>query len=461
MAKPPPPDPRKTKAVEIPHKQTLSLIVDPNDGGRSVLFNALTGEMCLLPHCPDDGLLHFGGKDDKFAFILMKGEPKWCKEYLSWTVCSLKGGEKFGFRTTDGGYECKWLSEFTGRYWSSHCEMTLVRFEQIVGASGCRTFFSLADALFLVKGSSPGGKQMSKKISKTYGQVIARHFGKSDVSDHILYSDRRVCTLAHAAATQPDVAVQPDAENQPHLADQSDANRSAAKDLNQLNSPMISTFGFITLLLHLVSHGHIDEKKKARRLLVKFLEKCGSPSFEVLFDQSFKSELSHSVLKGHLSLPMIGRLDNDSIVSHIAFKRLHHKVKSDLQMKTHLNMVDFMCHCFGKKECQWLCDQLIFEMTKHIEMTMVVITTWHRNESLAAKISRKKSKAELAEAARSHRKMKQKKRQSAVSSLGSFATSTIAQTKKKGHYVGFSKRQQQQMTRYWLGARRAFLIFLL
>ena len=57
MAKFPPPDPPKkgSGATQVPHKDLLSLIVDPKDGEKAFLYNELIGEICKLPVCLDDG----------------------------------------------------------------------------------------------------------------------------------------------------------------------------------------------------------------------------------------------------------------------------------------------------------------------------------------------------------------------------------------------------------------------
>eukprot|EP00435_Cladocopium_sp_Y103_P048107 s1730_g14.t1 len=342
-----PPDPKKTSGVvEVGHDSLLCLVVG-HDGQKSVLCNELTGEMCKLPACPDDGRLHFTAVE-RFGYMTIKKKSRWCKEFLMWTVFELHG-EQFAYRKTSTGYECRWLSDFTGRFWTRHCDMTMVRLEQCAGSSGCRSFVSLADALALLKEDSVTGRFIAKKLQKTYIPVIGKHVG-SKAQDHVLFTDRAVWASMSSE------------ENQ---------------DLKQVTTPMISIVGFLILMLHFTAHGQQAVKKASMCLLYRFLSSFG-----------------------------IGP------------------------------------DCHESKET--------LQVAKIIE-TRIVLLDWQRNESV--QVEHQKSRRDLAKDARSHKK--KNKKGPSRSSLGSFGTTSIS-SRKRGVYVGFDKRQQQQLTRYYLGARQQF-----
>lgn len=244
MSRAPPPDPRKTRGVrERPHDY-LRLVVGKE---KAILCNQLTGEMCQLPAKPDDSCLHF---IKGFGFVIIAKKSRWVKEFLTWSIFSTSTAEQFAFRKTSDGYECKWIDDFSGRQWSSEFGLTMVRFDQTSGATGCRTFISLGDMLSQLKETDVSGKFITKKISKTYLPVLQKHLGGSSAEEHFLYSDRQVLSMAKSG--------------------------SANGSLKQLFSPMVSLLGFLILLLRMTAHGAASVKVAARSLLYKFLNEFAS-----------------------------------------------------------------------------------------------------------------------------------------------------------------------------------------
>ena len=431
MARDLPPDPKKTAGVvEVAHDSLLCLVVG-KDGQKSVLCNELTGEMVKLPACPDDKRLHFTPRE-RFGFMTIQKKSRWCKEFLMWTVFELHG-EQFAYRKTSSGYESKWLSDFTGRFWTKHCHMTLVRLDQCAGSSGCRSFVSLIDALAQVKEDEVTGKFASKKLQRTYIPVIQKHVGSTRAEDHILFSDQQVFASSRSS--------------------------EESQDLKQLKTPMISIVGFLILMLHLMVHGTEAVKKASLSLLSDVLSSFGigpechesEEILQVFLDTKWKPSMKR-VGKGHIQLRAGGAFDKNMFLQHASYNRLlSPQTRKALKLnKCPGHVVELIASWFSKNQCQWLSDQLLFEMAKIIE-TRIVLLDWQRNESMQV-ASERKSRNELAKDARSHRK---KKKEPSKSSLGSFAITSIS-SRKKGQYIGFDKRQQQQLTRYWLGARQQF-----
>lgn len=416
MSRAPPPDPQKTRGVrEVPHDY-LRLVVGKE---KAILCNQLTGEICQLPGKPDDSCLHFS---NGFGYVTIAKKSRWVKEFLRWSIFSMSTGEQFAFRKTSQGYECKWLNDFTGRQWATEFGLTMLRLDQTNSATGCRIFISLVDMLSQLKETDVSGKFIAKKISKTYRQVLQKHLGGSLAEEHFLYSDRQVLSKAKDG--------------------------SSNDNLKQLSSPMVSLLGFLVLLLHMTAHGVDSEKEKSHGLLDKILDKYGGEdSLSVILDSKWKPGMRDTG-PGHLHLQARGHFDRESFQGHPAFHRLLSPKERSALRSQGQDVATLMANGFAKKQVQWLSDQLLFEVAKLIE-AKVVLLDWRRDE--AVQVEGRKTRSDLAKNARNHKKQKALSK----SSLGSFATSTIS-SRKKGTYVGFDKRQQQQLTRYVLGARQRF-----
>lgn len=326
MSRAPPPDPRKTRGVrETPHDY-LRLVVGKE---KAILCNQLTGEMCQLPAKPDDSCLHFS---KGFGFVIIAKKSRWVKEFLTWSIFSTSTAEKFAFRKTSDGYECKWIDDFSGRQWSSEFDLTMVRFDQTSGATGCRTFISLGDMLSQLKETDVSGKFITKKISKTYLPVLQKHLGGSSAEEHFLYSDRQVLSMAKSGSSG-----------------------SASSSLKQLSCPMVSLLGFVILLLHMIAHGAPSVKVAARSLLYKFLNEFTSEddAINVYLDNSWQPSMLRDAGPGHVQLKVCGQFDRESFQGHPAFQRLL-APKERSALTGPRDVPALMAHGFAKKQVQWL-----------------------------------------------------------------------------------------------------------
>ena len=291
------------------------------------------------------------------------------------------------------GLVLQWLDEGIGRTWRKLAlpgqvePIVTLEFDRAHRSSGCCIFWSLQSIL---KSFLPSKTVTQSKIStwmrKSWRQVLKSHLGRGAVmDDHILTTDRQAAAPSAALGRDEAVALDPDdaaAAVAPHDAvvpfvEAADAVVPECDGLLQVDITMLSTVAVLQLLLHMCNKPpqEIEEdtiRQFARRLLAFFY--IGQDStrpvdqslyLKLVFDKEYNPSMCRNC--GEPLFNVSGNLTYERANKSYNWKQLSRQEKKSINLSSHADILALLWGTQRKSNCQWICDQLCFQVAQVVE----------------------------------------------------------------------------------------------